>query len=167
MIVKSIIWLIFSKCQIQTNLKYNMSNRPIPEGLPVYNPNATLAEVICCDKRYQGLAEPRYTFNQSDVDLFSYLNESGDNYFYDASCGLPLFVVPRERTLADFKKETLTHGWPSFHDSEVINQSIRQLPNSNHVVSKCGTQLGDNLPEKGHNRYCLDLVCVSGHSHSN
>jgi peptide methionine sulfoxide reductase MsrB len=159
----SILYYLYqSSCNIQDPLRFNMSHRPIPDGLPIYNPNETLAQAICCDKRYQGFAETRWTFNHTDVRLFDYLSETQDNYFYDSNCGLPLFVVPRGRTLDDFKQETLEHGWPSFHDEEIIEDHVQNVSGTSHVVSRCGTHLGDNLPEKGHNRYCLDLVCISG-----
>ena len=161
-----IYYLFQTHCNIQYPLKYNLSERPIPDGLPIYDPNETLGEAICCDERYLGLAEPRWTFNRSDVDLFKYLNTTGPTIFYDSVCGLPLFSVPKNRTLDDFKKETLEHGWLSFHDEEMYvgenGPNILSVPNSSRIISKCGTFLGDNLPEDGHNRYCLDLVCLSG-----
>ena len=45
-----------------------------------------------------------------------------------------------------------------------INNNIKNVTNTSRVISKCGTHLGDNLPENGHNRYCLDLVCISGNN---
>lgn len=159
--------LILGFCSIQKNLRFNMSNRSIPDGLPIFNPNETLGQAICCDSRYLGFAEKRWTFNDSDINLFSFLNTTGYTYFYDSKCGIPLFKVPVGRTLTEFKNETLHHGWPSFHDEEIISTNgtlnIHNMSNSPHVQSKCGTQLGDNLPENGKNRYCLDLVCISGH----
>ena len=40
--------------------------------------------------------------------------------------------------------------------------NILSIPNSSRIISTCGTYLGDNLPEDGYNKYCLDLVCLSG-----
>lgn len=78
-------------------------------------------------------------------------------------CGIPLFIVPRGRTFEDFKNETTHHGWPSFHDEEIVKGNVVNETGGPGVRSACGTHLGDNLPEGGHNRYCLDLACVSGH----
>ena len=159
---------VISAClnDIQFPLRFNMSNRSIPEGLPVYETNETLGDAICCDNRYQGYAESKYTFNQKDIDLFSYLNETGETTFYDSVCGIPLFIVPRNRSLDDFKTETMEHGWPSFHDSEIYigpdGPNVFNVSNSSRMISRCGTSLGDNIPINGHNRYCLDLVCLSG-----
>lgn len=161
-----VTYLIQSYCNIQKPLKYNLSNKPIPDELPIFDPNETLGEAICCDERYLGLAEPKWTFNRSDINLFKYLNTKGQTFFFDSVCGLPLFTIPKNRTLDDFKKESLKHGWPSFHDEEMYigenGPNILSVPNSSRIISKCGTFLGDNLPEEGQNKYFLDLVCLSG-----
>ena len=39
--------------------------------------------------------------------------------FYDSVTGKPLFVAPVGRSFEDWKKESLSHGWPSFRDNEV------------------------------------------------
>lgn len=46
-------------------------------------------------------------------------DKSGEITFYDSVTGKPLFIAPRGRTFEDFKKESLSHGWPSFRDEEV------------------------------------------------
>ena len=58
-------------------------------------------------------------------------------------------------------KESKSHGWPSFRDSEVIWDSVRCLPNG-EAVSVDGTHLGHNLPDASGNRYCINLVSVAG-----
>ena len=147
---------------IQKNLRYNMSGRSIPDALPVYDPKETLADAICCDLTYRGYAETQGTYALPDVDLFANMNQKGETTFYDPVCGIPLFIVPRGRTLEDFKKETTEHGWPSFRDEEIVKGNVFNETGGPGVRSACGTHLGDNLPEGGHNRYCLDLACVSG-----
>ena len=149
---------------VQKHLRYNMSNRAIPDGLPVQDPKETLVEAICCDLNYRGYAETQGTFSHSDIDLFKHmkLNEKGETTFYDPICGIPLFIVPRGRTLEAFKNETTEHGWPSFRDEEIVKGNVFNESGGPGVRSACGTHLGDNLPEGGHNRYCLDLACVSG-----
>jgi hypothetical protein len=39
--------------------------------------------------------------------------------FYDSVTGKPLFIAPRGRTFEEFRKESESHGWPSFRDQEV------------------------------------------------
>ena len=58
-------------CMILPHLKYNLSQKEIPEGLPIYNNTENLAEAICCDDRYLGFAEPKFTYKE--VGLFDYL----------------------------------------------------------------------------------------------
>ena len=41
--------------------------------------------------------------------------------FYDSVTGKPLFIAPRGRTMEEFKKESRSHGWPSFRDEEVMS----------------------------------------------
>ena len=143
---------------IQYPLKYNLSHRPIPDGLPIYNPNESLANAICCDTDYLGFAEPRFLFNESSVNLFSKLD--GVTTFYDSTCGIPLFKTPINRTIEDFKRETLEHGWPSFSPEEVIDDNV--IINNKSVSSRCGTHLGDYMEILGNWRYCIDLICISG-----
>ena len=169
MILKYIIYLFSSipkTCQgpIQDKLAFNLTNRSIPEGLPIFNQTESLADAICCDSRYSYFAEPRFTYNHSDINLYNYLNPNGTTVFYDSVCGLPLFRVPVNRSLDDFKKETDEHGWPSFRQAEVIADHV-SIDSNDFVYSKCGTHLGSNLPDDGNKkiRYCLDLVCISGY----
>ena len=53
------------------------------------------------------------------------------------------------------------HGWPSFRDAEMIKTNVR-IVGDGEVVSVDGTHLGHNLPDGSGNRYCLDLVSLSG-----
>ena len=52
-------------------------------------------------------------------------------------------------------------GWPSFRDDEVVWENMRILKDG-ESVSIDGTHLGHNLPDKSGNRYCINLVSVSG-----
>jgi len=82
--------------------------------------------------------------------------------FYDSNTGKPLFIAPRGgRTLDQFLKESIDHGWPSFRDEEVIWENVRCLPNG-EAVSVDGTHLGHNLPDRKGSRYCINLVSVAG-----
>ena len=75
--------------------------------------------------------------------------------------GEPLFVAPKGRSWDSFVKESRVHGWPSFRDEEVNWDYVRVLPNG-ECVSTAGTHLGHNLPDRGGNRYCINLVSVAG-----
>jgi len=128
----------------------------------------SLADAICCDSAFAPYAEPRWYYNTTNVDFFGKVakaykaNGNKPVTFYDSVCGIPLFNVPMNRTLAEFMAETKEHGWPSFRPAELASpDAVKILPN-NYVVSKCGTHLGSNLPDAKGIRYCLDLSCVSG-----
>lgn len=81
--------------------------------------------------------------------------------FYDSVSGAPLFTAPKDRTFADFVRESEAHGWPSFRDAEVHWEHVRCLKNG-EAVSTVGTHLGHNLPDRNGNRYCINLVSVAG-----
>ena len=81
--------------------------------------------------------------------------------FYDSNTGKLLFIAPKGRPFEDFIKESISHGWPSFRDDEVVWDDVRCLPNG-EAVSLDGTHLGHNLPDFSGNRYCINLVSVAG-----
>lgn len=151
----------FDTCSgpVQADLRYNISTR----NESMYLPKETLATAICCDSRMQSLAEPRFTFEAPDIALFSKLDKSGVTTFYDASCGLPVFRAPVNRSMADFKADTEEHGWPSFRPAELVAENIITNKSSTYVTSKCGMHLGSYLPDDKGPRWCIDLACISGH----
>jgi len=54
-------------------------------------------------------------------------NEEKPIKFYDSVTGKLLFTAPIGRSMEDFVKESLSHGWPSFRDAEVCRrQAVRQ-----------------------------------------
>ena len=81
--------------------------------------------------------------------------------YYDSVTGIPLFTAPVGRTMAEFLEESKAHGWPSFRDQEVNFYNTKILDDG-ETVSKDGTHLGHNLPDSKGNRYCINLVSVSG-----
>eukprot|EP00523_Entomoneis_sp_CCMP467_P016870 CAMPEP_0168782486 /NCGR_PEP_ID=MMETSP0725-20121227/9189_1 /TAXON_ID=265536 /ORGANISM="Amphiprora sp., Strain CCMP467" /LENGTH=223 /DNA_ID=CAMNT_0008832421 /DNA_START=162 /DNA_END=830 /DNA_ORIENTATION=- len=83
--------------------------------------------------------------------------------FYDSNTGKPLFRIMQAggRSWNEFVRESRHHGWPSFRDDEVIWENVRCLRNG-ECVSQDGTHLGHNLPDHTGNRYCINLVCISG-----
>ena len=81
--------------------------------------------------------------------------------FYDSVSGKPLFKAPVGRDVDEFLAEARGHGWPSFRDDEVNWENVRVLKNG-ETVSIGGTHLGHNIPDSLGNRYCIDLVSISG-----
>jgi hypothetical protein len=81
--------------------------------------------------------------------------------FYDSVTGKLLFTAPIGRTMEQFVKESLSHGWPSFRDQEVNWEYVRCLRDG-ECISTTGTHLGHNLPDSSGNRYCINLVSVAG-----
>jgi len=149
---------------VQSNLRYDMSKTIQDTTLPFpLAANESLATGICCDSAYAPYAEPQFTFNRTDVDLFGTLKKAkGPVTFYDSVCGIPLFRAPIGRSFDDFMAETIEHGWPSFRSAEVVDTKNIQILESGAVVSKCGTHLGSSLPDAKGQRYCLDLSCIAG-----
>jgi hypothetical protein len=64
--------------------------------------------------------------------------------FYDSVTGTLLFTAPQDRTMEEFLKESQSHGWPSFRDSEVNWEYVRCLKNG-ECISDTGTHLGHNV----------------------
>ena len=113
------------------------------------------ADKICCFNRHH--AEQNGYWKRT-----RFLEEAkGETTFYDSVSGKPLFVAPRGRSLKAFIRESKAHGWPSFRDSEVVEENLRILSNG-EAVSVDGTHLGHNLPDRTGNRYCINLVSVAG-----
>ena len=93
--------------------------------------------------------------------FFAEMEKNQEITFYDSVTGKPLFIAPRGRTMEEFKKESISHGWPSFRDEEVVWDNMRCLADG-ESVSVDGTHLGHNLPDRKGNRYCINLVSVAG-----
>jgi len=179
----------FCAGSVQKSLKFSISSISAKDvGLPdVTDPSETLAEAICCDPHFAGYAEPNGFMNIPQISLFPRLlaerlsTHEKETTFYDSVCGVPLFVVPRNRTFSDFRKESEEHGWPSFRKEEMVEGNVHVGADNHTVFSSCGTKLGtleslytlrarSHLPplpsanSKEAMRYCLDLVCVSGYA---
>jgi hypothetical protein len=146
---------------VQDQLRFGASALRVPETLPDPAEGESLAEAICCDAYYRslGAAEPRGTFAQQDL----FREPLGDELtFYDSVCGTALFRVGgrgAKRSVAAFRNETVAHGWPSFREHEVLDTLN---VSGKLVLSSCGTYLGTTEPDAEGQRYCLDLVCLSG-----
>ena len=118
-----------------------------------------MADRICCYNRHD--AEGQGYF-QEMAEFLEELEKGKEITFYDSVTGKPLFIAPRGRTMEEFKKESISHGWPSFRDAEVVWSNVRCLADSGESISTSGTHLGHNLPDERGNRYCINLVSVAG-----
>mmetsp|Transcript_65725 Transcript_65725/g.97350 ORF Transcript_65725/g.97350 Transcript_65725/m.97350 type:complete len:196 (+) Transcript_65725:215-802(+) len=159
---------------IMTRKKHGTSNTPVQTNLR-WGCDRDLADRICNFNRH-GAESYCYLFKTSflkdtrEGQLQQQQEEKNENSeqtqyeitFYDSNTGKPLFIAPRGgRTLDQFLKESIDHGWPSFRDEEVIWENVRCLPNG-EAVSVDGTHLGHNLPDRKGSRYCINLVSVAG-----
>lgn len=97
------------------------------------------------------------------TEFLKEVDRNGPTTYYDSVTGVPLFTAPVGRSVEDFLKESMSHGWPSFRDEEVNWDYVRCLPDG-ECVSTTGTHLGHNLPDSSGNRYCINLVSVAGQS---
>merc|ERR1711865_1121535 len=111
-----------------------------------------LADRICSYNRHY--AENGGYWERSTTFLSDEEQSAGDTTFYDS-------VTGKQRSWEVFVKESKSHGWPSFRDSEVNWDYVRVLPDG-ECVSVDGTHLGHNLPDRSGNRYCINLVSVAG-----
>lgn len=118
---------------------------------------------ICCQ------VPQRYAENRGfleTVNFFQQLENSGasagEMTFYDSKCGVPLYVAPRGRTYAEFKAESIKHGWPSFRSQEVVREHVRVSNHGGEVISWCNTHLGHDLPDASGERHCINLMCMAG-----
>ena len=118
-----------------------------------------IADEICNFNRHY--AERSGYWERSTTFLKEESMTSGEIEFFDSNTGLLLFTAPKGRSWENFVKESKVHGWPSFRDDEVNWEHVRVLPNG-ECISKQGTHLGHNLPDRSGNRYCINLVSVAG-----
>ena len=133
-------------------------DRPVQDNLR-WAVDQKVADDICCFNRHY--AEYSGYFANVPEYVKEAAKEGTEITYYDSVTGKPLFIAPKGRSAADFKKESLAHGWPSFRDEEVVWENVRCLPGG-EAVSVDGTHLGHNLPDGRGNRYCINIVSVAG-----
>eukprot|EP00593_Proboscia_inermis_P004926 CAMPEP_0171298634 /NCGR_PEP_ID=MMETSP0816-20121228/7417_1 /TAXON_ID=420281 /ORGANISM="Proboscia inermis, Strain CCAP1064/1" /LENGTH=178 /DNA_ID=CAMNT_0011773825 /DNA_START=62 /DNA_END=598 /DNA_ORIENTATION=- len=145
---------------IMSKKSHGTSSTPVQEHLR-WGCDVKLADKICNFNRHY--AEPSGSFTSTDFISQAKLEyeKNGEIKFHDSNTGKLLFVAPKGRSLDNFIKESISHGWPSFRDDEVIWDNVRCLSNG-ESVSLAGTHLGHNLPDSSGNRYCINLVSVAG-----
>jgi peptide methionine sulfoxide reductase MsrB len=138
--------------------EHGTSTKPVQSKLR-WGCKEDLADRICSYNRHY--AENGGYWERSTTFLSDEEQSAGDTTFYDSVTGKPLFYAGKERSWEVFVKESKSHGWPSFRDSEVNWDYVRVLPDG-ECVSVDGTHLGHNLPDRSGNRYCINLVSVAG-----
>mmetsp|Transcript_1726 Transcript_1726/g.2476 ORF Transcript_1726/g.2476 Transcript_1726/m.2476 type:complete len:222 (+) Transcript_1726:33-698(+) len=140
--------------------KHGTSDTPVQGNLR-WGCDVKVADNICNFNRhyaeYRGYWRSTSFIEQAKVEY----EQNGEVKFYDSNTGKLLFIAPKGRSFEEFIKESLSHGWPSFRDEEVVWDDVRCLSNG-EAVSLAGTHLGHNLPDFSGNRYCINLVSVAG-----
>jgi hypothetical protein len=125
---------------------HGTSENPVQSSLR-WNVDVKLADRITNYNRH-------YAENYGYFQQTAFLKEADTDKpitFYDSVTGKPLFIAPQGRSFEDFKRESTSHGWPSFRDNEVVWENVRVLSDG-ETVSLSGTHLGHNLPDMSGNR---------------
>jgi hypothetical protein len=100
---------IYGADSIMNKKSHGTSDSPVQTKLR-WNCDGELADKIC-----------NYNRNSAEFPGYwtttSFLKEVNPNEvvtFYDSVTGKPLFKAPGGRTFAEWKSESMIHGWPSF-----------------------------------------------------
>eukprot|EP00008_Paramoeba_atlantica_P004594 CAMPEP_0201488818 /NCGR_PEP_ID=MMETSP0151_2-20130828/19573_1 /ASSEMBLY_ACC=CAM_ASM_000257 /TAXON_ID=200890 /ORGANISM="Paramoeba atlantica, Strain 621/1 / CCAP 1560/9" /LENGTH=161 /DNA_ID=CAMNT_0047874187 /DNA_START=69 /DNA_END=554 /DNA_ORIENTATION=+ len=147
---------------LMSKKEHGTSAKPVQDNLR-WGVDQEQADKICSFNRHS--AEHSGYFKKTGL-LESSEATKGDSEpieFRDSVTGKVVFSAPKGRSMEEFIAESKSHGWPSFRDQEVNWETVRCLGNG-ECVSVDGTHLGHNLPDKKGNRYCINLVSISGNS---
>lgn len=136
--------------------EHGTSHTPVQENLR-WGCDYDTADRICNYNRHYA----EYSGYWKTTSFLKEIEGKKDEKFYDSNTGKLLFTAPIDRSWDDWIKESSSHGWPSFRDTEVNWDYVRVLPNG-ETVSVDGTHLGHNLPDSKGNRFCINLVSVAG-----
>uniref|UniRef100_A0A7S3V6B9 Uncharacterized protein n=1 Tax=Chaetoceros debilis TaxID=122233 RepID=A0A7S3V6B9_9STRA len=151
---------VMGKEDIMSPKEHGTSSVPVQQDLR-WNCDDQVADKICNFNRhsaeYRGYWRSTEFAEQAKIEY----EENGEVKFYDSNTGKLLFLAPKGRDFDDFLRESVSHGWPSFRDEEVVWDDVRCLQNG-EAVSLAGTHLGHNIPDFSGNRYCINLVSVAG-----
>ena len=125
---------------IMNKKSHGTSETPVQENLR-WGSDGKVADNICNFNRHY--AEYRGYWQTTDFAKESKeeYERNGEIKFFDSNTGKLLFVAPKGRSYDDFIKESISHGWPSFRDEEVVWDDVRILPDG-ESVSLAGTHLG-------------------------
>ena len=139
---------------------HGTSNTPVQQNLR-WDCDYDTADRICNFNRHYAEYRGYWRTTPFVKEAMEDYEANGEVKFYDSNTGKLLFVAPKGRSMDDFIKESISHGWPSFRDKEVVWENVRCLSNG-EAVSVDGTHLGHNLPDFSGSRYCINLVSVAG-----
>eukprot|EP00427_Karlodinium_veneficum_P023120 CAMPEP_0169100914 /NCGR_PEP_ID=MMETSP1015-20121227/21347_1 /TAXON_ID=342587 /ORGANISM="Karlodinium micrum, Strain CCMP2283" /LENGTH=192 /DNA_ID=CAMNT_0009161899 /DNA_START=226 /DNA_END=804 /DNA_ORIENTATION=- len=139
---------------------HGTTENPVQKNL-LYGVDRKIADRICSYNRRWAEQAGYWEETSFPEKFLATASETQPVTFYDSVTGKPLFRAPVGRTAEEFLKESKYHGWPSFRDEEVVWENMRVLRDG-EAVSVDGTHLGHNLPDRRGNRYCINLVSVSG-----
>jgi len=156
----------FGDENIMSKKEHGTSAEPVQESLR-YGVSRKTADKICSfNRRFAEYAtyfeETSFTKELLLANTNAPEGEPVPITFYDSVTGKPLFKAPIGRSVDEFIEESKYHGWPSFRDQEVVWDNVRVLKNSGETVSTAGTHLGHNIPDRTGNRFCINLVSISG-----
>lgn len=141
---------------VMSQKAHGTTEKPVMKNLK-YGCDWDTADRICCFNRHYA----EFSGYWLETNFMNEVDKTTETTYYDSVTGKPLFVAPRGRSFEEFVAESVSHGWPSFRDEEVIWDNMRCLANG-EAISVDGTHLGHNLPDKKGNRYCINLVSVAG-----
>ena len=142
--------------EIMSQKAHGTCNQAVQDNLR-WGVDQSKADKICCFNRHYA-ERSGYAFG---TNWFTEMEQYETVTYYDSVTGLPLFTAPQGRSMAEFLEESRKHGWPSFRDNEV-NWDNAVVLSDGETVSNDGTHLGHNIPDYKGNRYCINLVSVSG-----
>ncbi|KAL1525297.1 hypothetical protein AB1Y20_020159 [Prymnesium parvum] len=143
--------------EVMSQKAHGTSEKPVQQNLR-WNVDRNNADRICNFNRHYA----EYAGYWKTTNFLKEVSMTEPTIYYDSVTGKPLFVAPIGRTMQEFLAESDAHGWPSFRDQEVVWENMRVLRTTGEAVSKDGTHLGHNLPDKKGNRYCINLISVAG-----
>ena len=150
---------IYGEEELMSKKAHGTSEKPVQSTLR-WGCDVKNADKICNFNRHY--AEFAGYWNSKTTFLEEHEGKDEEEItFYDSVTGKPLFIAPRGRSFAQFKSESIKHGWPSFRDEEVVWDNVRCLKDG-EAVSTTGTHLGHNLPDRSGNRYCINIISVAG-----
>jgi hypothetical protein len=146
---------------IMADKAHGTSEKPVQRALR-YGVDVSLADRICNYNRRWA----EYAGYWQSTELYKLVRSVDPSSktpisFFDSVTGKELFRAPVDRTMKDWIDESMSHGWPSFRDSEVVWDDVRCLKDG-ETVSLTGTHLGHNLPDSRGNRYCINIVSIAG-----
>jgi len=145
---------------IMSPKNHGTSATPVQQNLR-WKSDGKVADNVCNFNRHYAESRGYWTSTDFAKESKEEYELNGEIKFYDSNTGKLLFNAPKGRSYDDFMKESISHGWPSFRDEEVVWDDVRCLPNG-ESVSLAGTHLGHNLPDSSGNRYCINLVSIAG-----